>query len=229
MANISEAEGKFSILGGVELTKEEIYQILNIIKIELEDIEYNTCLHCNLSQEEPDVLSFINDNYESYFFGSGRWFYEQNIKSMFESIMYSWNVETLKSELNKDYIKIFNIMIEKNIQFNFEYYDYEPGQAPESVFKEQIIVRPYYNLEENIYQTELMEFNSDEYEATGNRMVEFNYIEDFYTLEEIQNNVNNVFDNDAQKNYWLEEEDNITCFEDGRYVYSPEKEIFFLA
>lgn len=229
MANISEAEGKFSILGGVELTKEEIYQILNIIKIELEDIEYNTCLHCNLSQEEPDVLSFINDNYESYFFGSGRWFYEQNIKSMFESIMYSWNVETLKSELNKDYIKIFNIMIEKNIQFNFEYYDYEPGQAPESVFKEQIIVRPYYNLEENIYQTELMEFNSDEYEATGNRMVEFNYIEDFYTLEEIQNNVNNVFDNDAQRNYWLEEEDNITCFEDGKYVYSPDMDMFFLA
>lgn len=229
MANISEAEGKFSILGGVELTKEEIYQILNIIKIELEDIEYNTCLHCNLSQEEPDVLSFINDNYESYFFGSGRWFYEQNIKSMFESIMYSWNAETLKSELNKDYIKIFNIMIEKNIQFNFEYYDYEPGQAPESVFKEQIIVRPYYNLEENIYQTELMEFNSDEYEATGNRMVEFNYIEDFYTLEEIQNNVNNVFDNDAQRNYWLEEEDNITCFEDGKYVYSPDMDMFFLA
>lgn len=229
MANISEAEGKFSILGGVELTKEEIYQILNIIKIELEDIEYNTCLHCNLSQEEPDVLSFINDNYESYFFGSGRWFYEQNIKSMFESIMYSWNAETLKSELNKDYIKIFNIMIEKNIQFNFEYYDYEPGQAPESVFKEQIIVRPYYNLEENIYQTELMEFNSDEYEATGNRMVEFNYIEDFYTLEEIQNNEVELFYSDEQKQYWLEEEDNITCFEDGKYVYSPDMDMFFLA
>lgn len=60
-------------------------------------------------------------------------------------------------------------------------------------------------------------------------MVEFNYIEDFYTLEEIQNNEVELFYSDEQKQYWLEEEDNITCFEDGKYVYSPDMDMFFLA
>lgn len=229
MANISEAEGKFTILGADALNEEQIYQILNMIKLELEDVEYNTCLHCNLTKEEPDVLNFIKDNYETYFFGSGRWYYEHNIKSMFEWIMYNLNVSTLQLEMNKDYINTIKLIIEHNIQFEFEYYDYEAGQSPYSVFKERIIVRPYYDMDENKYKTELIEFDSDEYEATGNCMVDFNYIENFYTLDEMNNNINDFFDNEEQKRYWLEEEDNKTCFENGKYVYSPEKDMFFLA
>lgn len=229
MANISEAEGRFKMLGADALNKEQIQQILNMIKLELENIEYNTCLHCNLTHEEPDALSFINDNYESSFFGSGRWYYEHNIKSIFEWLMYSWNVTKRHLEMNKCYINIINLMIEKNIQFKFEYYDYEAGQAPETIFKEQLIVRPYYESEDNDYHTEVLEFDSEDYVATGNRMVEFNYIEDFYTLEEIQNNEVELFYSDEQKQYWLEEEDNITCFEDGKYVYSPDMDMFFLA
>lgn len=229
MANISEAEGNFKILGGDNLDKDQIRQILNIIKLELENIEYNTCLHCNLTHEIPDALSFINDNYETLFYGAGRWYYEHNVKSIFEWLMYNRNPSTHQLEVNKDYINIINFMIEKNIQFKFEYYDYEPGQAPENIFYEQIIVRPYYDYEDNQYHTEIMEYNSETYKATGNRMIEFNFIEEFYTLEEVQNNVDDLFLDDEQKRYWLQEEDNISCFEGGKYVYSPDMDMFFLA
>lgn len=229
MANISQAEGKFTLLGAEALNKNEILQVLTMMKEELEDIEYCTCLHCNLTDTEPDVSSFISDGYETQFFGAGRWYYEHNIKGLFHCLMYSWNMKKRKVEINNKHINILNLLIDKNIQFQFEFYDYEEGQSPDFVFKEHMIVRPYFDLQENKYSTELIMYDSNQYVATGNRMVQFNYIEDFYTLEEVKNNVNELFDNDSAKEYWLYEEDNVSCFEYGKYVYAPDREMFFLA
>lgn len=229
MANISEADGRFKVLGAENIEKEEVFQLLSMIKQELEVGDYDTCLHCNLADVEPDVDSFIKDNYESPFFGAGRWFYEYNIKSMVEWIMYSWNFDKKELQLNKKYAQLINKIIEKNIQFQFDFYDFESGQAPYSIFKEYYLARPYFDEKDQLYKTEIIESDSEECLATGNQMVEYGYIEDFYTLEEMKRNESEYFADEDHKHQWFEVEENEGCFENGKYVFAPDKEMFFLA
>lgn len=229
MANISEADGRFKVLGAEDLDKEEVLQLLIMIKQELEVGDYDTCLHCNLTDVEPDIDSFIKDNYESPFFGSGRWFYEHNIKSMVEWMMYSWNFDKKELQLNKRYAQLIDKIIEKNVQFQFDFYDFESGQAPDSVFKEYYLARPYFDEHNQLYKTEIIESDSEECLATGNHMIELGYIEEFYTLEEMKENVNEYFSSEEHKHQWLEIEGNEDCFENDKYVFAPDREEFFLA
>lgn len=228
MANISEADGSFSVLGAENLDKEEVFQLLSMIKQELEVGDYDTCLHCNLNGVEPDVDGFIKDNYENTFFGGGRWFYEHNINSMVEWMMYSWNVDKKELQLNKKYVELINKIIKKNVQFKFDFHDYEPGQAPDSVFKEYYLARPYFDKSDQLYKTEIIESESEECLETGNRMVELGYIEEFYNLEEMKDNVDEYFVDEDHKYRWLVVEANEACFENDKYVFAPDKEEFFL-
>ena len=113
MANLSDANGTFTLINAKSLTKNEINETLNMLK-ELRNGEYSTHIHCNLTDDKPDIDTFINIGYNSLFFGIGRWLYEENIKYMFEWIQQNTDqYKTLLSKLNQN-----------NIQFQFEYIDY---------------------------------------------------------------------------------------------------------
>lgn len=220
MANLSDANGTFTLINAKSLTKDEINETLNMLK-ELRNGEYSTHIHCNLTDDKPDIDTFINIGYNSLFFGIGRWLYEENIKYMFEWIQQNTDqYKTLLSKLNQN-----------NIQFQFEYIDYEPGAIPDHLENKLVIARPYFNTDKQKFETEIMEnYNNKDIPINVDTLSEYGYIDDTYlTLDDFKNKTDEVlvyFEEDEIMDFLEENEDEFEDADGTINVYVPENEIF---
>lgn len=220
MANLSDANGTFTLINAESLTKDEINETLKMLK-ELSDGEYITEIHCNLTNTDPDLDMFIDQGYSSPFFGIGRWIYEENIKYMFEWIQQDTKqYNTLLSKLNQN-----------NIQFQFEYIDYEPGAIPDHLENKLVIARPYFNTDKQKFETEIMEnYNNKDVPINVDTLSEYGYIDDTYlTLDDFKNKTDEVlvyFEEDEIMDFLEENEDEFEDADGTINVYVPENEIF---
>ena len=220
MANLSDANGTFTLINAERLTKVEINETFKMLK-ELSDGEYITEIHCNLTNTDPDLDMFIDQGYISPFFGIGRWIYEENIKYMFEWIQRDTDqYKILLSKLNQN-----------NIQFQFEYVDYEPGAIPDHLEDKLVIARPYFNTDKQKFETEIMEnYNNKDIPINVDTLLKYGYIDETYlTLDDFQNKSDNVldyFEEDELTEFLEENEDEFEDADGTINVYVPENEMF---
>lgn len=231
MANLSDAFGTFTINNYKALTKEDIQKLLVMIDEMLDtNAQYNTSLKVNIDNLEEKGSCFNQEILEDFmksrcttsFDGTGRWVYSNNIENMFEWILYG-----IEEKNDDNFRRLINKLIQKEVSFTFDYNDYEPGCNPETVFSEIYVVRPAIDPKTNKVKTEIIELVNESLKATGDTMMELNYIEGYKTLEEMKLEKDDHFLNDEQFNEWIE--DNEEFFEDGAYVYDPDSGYFLPA
>lgn len=231
MANLSDAFGTFTINNYEALTKEDIQNFLVMIDEMLDtDVEYNTSLKVNIDNLEQEgsyfnqeiLEDFIKSSCTTSFYGTGRWVYSNNVEHMFE-----WILHGIEEKDDDNFRRLINKLIQKDVSFTFDYNDYEPGGNPETVFSEIYVVRPAIDPKANQVKTEIIELVNESLKATGDTMMELNYIEGYKTLEEMKLEKDDYFLNDEQFNEWIE--DNQEFFEEGAYVYDPDSGYFLPA
>ncbi len=219
MANLSTANGQFKIENGDKLTKEEITLLLKMMDNTLDGFGYNTTLDINVRGESVDIENFINEGYETPFYGSGKWTYSNNVTNTFE-----WVSDSLDDE-EQNYKELINTLINKEIMFTFIYHDWEPCNNSD-ILSELYTIQPYYDDESNL-KTKILEESLDELTGDAATLIELDFIEDYKTLEEMIDNKDEYFNNDEEMKEWLSE--NEYEFDDGNYVFVIEEDMFVLA
>lgn len=238
MANISDANGvfKLDIPEESNLTNDDIEALLLMIQKELLDNagDYMTILNCFTPQDELNLNEFVTetedyDEYETGFAGTGRWLYSTNATSMFEWITQSYDFQTNKSIINHSYDDLLHKLSDLNVQFIFDYIEYEPGALPESLLKTEIVVRPYFNKETNLFETDVINHNETTEPVTIQKMEEHGFISEHLTLDDFKNKTENVlkwFSDDEIEEFLDEYEDEFEDADGTISVYAPEEEVF---
>ncbi|MCD8845210.1 hypothetical protein [Staphylococcus gallinarum] len=218
MANLSEAHGTFKIKNGNKLDFESIKQLLSIISNAQEETDYATILLVD-HENDASIKQFIQSDYEVELYGAGRWHYEHNIKKFIELTFYEDFINDTEP-INSQLIKT---LIENNIQFTFDYYDYEPGASPDVIFHDFITIK--LANDENKYVTKIVEYRSDDIDENGDNLLKYGFIDEYCTFDEMKNaDIGIYFMNEDVKEDWLEE--NEDEFEDGSMVYVPQDDKF---
>ena len=111
MANISDVTGIFQLINGDVLEKEQVHQILKMMKDELEGTSYATFINTEENQTIEETNNFIENGYEYLFNGTGRWTYQNNAEKMFE-----WIINN-----EHKYDDLLHTLEIHNIQFVFDF------------------------------------------------------------------------------------------------------------
>lgn len=177
MANISDANGTLTLINGKNLSTKEVEDVLSLIHVRLSTIEYGTFLthagHDDITNEE--VQSCINNDYTINFVGVGRWSYAENASSMFETM--------ISDDPNAS--KIYEMLLDKNVQLKFDFIEYEPGCEPDRLPKYTIIVEPKKTVIS--YGTNVIECHQSFEPMKAKTMLDNGFIMDYLTLDDIQN------------------------------------------
>ena len=221
MANISDVTGIFQLINGDVLEKEQVHQVLKMMKDELEGTEYATFINTEENQTIEETNNFIESGYEYLFNGAGRWTYQNNVENMFEWIT--------NNEHNYD--DLLHTLEIHNIQFVFNFVEYEPGLMPDFLNTMLIVVQPYFDKNEGKFKTQVLDISEgSDIPITDESLIKYGFIDDgVLTLDDIKNRTNEalIYFDEEEIEEWLEENEDEFEDADGTInVYVPENEIF---
>lgn len=221
MANISDVTGEFQLINGDVLEKEQVHQVLKMMKDELEETEYATFINTEENQTIEETNNFIENEYEYLFNGTGRWTYQNNVENMFEWIT--------NNEHNYD--DLLHTLELHNIQFAFDFIEYEPGLMPDFLNTMLIVVQPYFDKNEGKFKTQVLDISEgSDIPITDESLIKYGFIDDdVLTLNDIKNRTNEtlIYFDEEEIEEWLEENEDEFEDADGTInVYVPENEIF---
>lgn len=221
MANISDVTGIFQLINGDVLEKEQVHQVLKMMKDELEGTEYATFINTEENQTIEETNNFIENGYEYLFNGTGRWTYQNNAENMFEWIT--------NNEHNYD--DLLHTLEIHNIQFVFNFVEYEPGLMPDFLNEMTIVVQPYFDKNEGRFKTQVLDISEgSDIPITDQSLIKYGFIDDgVLTLDDIKNRTNEalIYFDEEEIEEWLEENEDEFEDADGTInVYVPENEIF---
>lgn len=221
MANISDVTGEFQLINGDVLEKEQVHQVLKMMKDELEEAEYATFINTEENQTIEETNNFIESGYEYLFNGTGRWTYQNNVENMFEWIT--------NNEHNYD--DLLHTLEIHNIQFVFNFVEYEPGLMPDFLNTMLIVVQPYFDKNEGRFKTQVLDISEgSDIPITDQSLIKYGFIDDgVLTLDDIKNRTNEalIYFDEEEIEEWLEENEDEFKDADGTInVYVPENEIF---
>lgn len=221
MANISDVTGTFQLINGDVLEKEQVHQTLKMIKDELEGIEYGTFINTEDEQTIEETNNFIENEYEYVFNAAGRWTYQNNAEKMFE-----WIINN-----EHKYDDLLHTLETHNIQFVFNFVEYEPGCMPDFLNEMTIVVQPCFDKNENKFTTQVLDISEgSDIPITDESLVKYGFIDDgILTLDAIKNRTNEalIYFDEEEIEEWLEENEDEFEDADGTInVYVPENEIF---
>lgn len=221
MANISDVTGIFQLINGDVLEKEQVHQVLKMMKDELEGTEYATFINTEENQTIEETNNFIENGYEYLFNGTGRWTYQNNAENMFEWIT--------NNEHNYD--DLLHTLEIHNIQFVFAFVEYEPGLMPDFLNEMTIVVQPYFDKNEGKFKTQVLDISEgSDIPITDESLIKYGFIDDgVLTLDDIKKRTNEalIYFDEEEIEEWLEENEDEFEDADGTInVYVPENEIF---
>lgn len=221
MANISDVTGEFQLINGDVLEKEQVHQVLKMMKDELEETEYATFINTEENQTIEETNNFIENEYEYLFNGTGRWTYQNNVENMFEWI----------TNYNHKYDDLLHTLELHNIQFAFDFIEYEPGCMPDFLNTMLIVVQPYFDKNESRFKTQVLDISEgSDIPITDQSLIKYEFIDDgVLTLDDIKNKTNEalIYFDKEEIEEWLEENEDEFEDADGTInVYVPENEIF---
>lgn len=224
MANMSDVMGEFQLINGDVLDKDIVHQTLDMIKTELEGVEYATFINPLTDQTMDETECFIENNYQYDFNGTGRWTYQTNAENMFEWI----NHEKFRQ---RNYDKLLRTLANNNVQFHFSFVEYEPGGMPDFLNNMGITVKPYFDKKENRFKTLTLDITEQtEIPLNDETLVQYGFIDDivlsYDDIKHRKKETLNYFDNEEIES-WLEEyEDEFEDADGTINLYVPENEIF---
>lgn len=221
MANISDVTGTFQLINGDVLEKEQVHQTLKMIKDELEGTQYATYIRAEDEQTIESTNNFIESGYEYDFNATGRWTYQTNAENMFE-----W----ITNDEHK-YDDLLHTLEIHNIQFVFDFIEYEPGCMIDFLNEMTIVVQPCFDKNENKFTTIVLDISEgSDIPITDESLVKYGFIDDeILTFDDIENRTNRalIYFNEEEIEEWLEENEDEFEDADGTInVYVPENGIF---
>lgn len=210
MANMSDAEGTLQIHGMEQMDSATQQQFEKWLIDHLEIGEYAT------------FIQSFNEDHVADFVATGRWWYDVNIKFFADWLSTEVNEGEVQRTTDPTTIKMMDLMVDHELNFEYDYIDREPGQFPDGFVEEHYLTRVYK--EDGEYKTEVLEAESIEHELNKSNMIQFNMGTGFTTFEEAKQDpgmVDEFGDEDIYED-WLDE------FEDGEYIYSDDLEEFVI-
>ncbi|MBC1228784.1 hypothetical protein [Listeria booriae] len=183
MANISNAFGTVTIPAEMmEENPNELVQLIQLMENELVRCDYNTVLSNDYAQICTHIQnSILPHELTLDFTGSGRWSYDNNIRSFFEWLLpenaviesYSWLLELFKNKAS---------------HLTFSFVDYEQGC--DVLYAATIQIRP--KLLGNVLETEILSELTKDLPLTAAQLME----SDFYEQAYDRHNAHELLDNE---------------------------------